>query len=496
MHKIIHILFILLPLFSLAQKDTIAHLYAIGGIGIDVGESIEATSDGGYIIVGSNSTNTTGNTDVYLLKVDSLINIEWSYSLGGTNNDWGYAVKQTYDKGYIIATTSNSYGNGGYDAVLMKRDSLGNYEWTKKYGGNDWDFVYDLTITYDSGFVFCGETYNNTAGQSDVFVVRTNKNGDTLWTKTIGGNLIDKGNSIIETSDSSIVIAGMTTTTTDSVQMYMIKLSPTGNLIWDVAYGPAGYEEANSVIETANGDYVLGGVTTSFTPNNDNDFYLIRADSSGNFIWGNYFGNQGEEIIYDIVELADGDFFNTGHTTAAGNGGKDALVFKITSNGLWGFNSSTFGGTQDEESKSIVLDANEDIKIAGFTKSFGNGLEDVMIIVIDTVVTNHQFTVDTINDFMPLKIDDLTSWQPASEKNVLIFPNPSASFVNFDISKIEVEKILIITIFGQIVYEANILNKKLLQINLESFSSGIYSVQFYNKNKLIEAQKLIIRATN
>ena len=119
-----------------------------------------------------------------------------------------------------------------------------------------------------------------------------------------------------------------------------------------------------------------------------------------------------------------------------------------------------------------------------------------MIIVIDAVVTNHQFTVDTINDFMPLKIDDLTSWQPASEKNVLIFPNPSASFVNFDISKIEVEKILIITIFGQIVYEANILNKKLLQINLESFSSGIYSVQFYNKNKLIEAQKLIIRATN
>ncbi|PIZ06151.1 MAG: hypothetical protein COY57_03520, partial [Flavobacteriales bacterium CG_4_10_14_0_8_um_filter_32_5] len=155
----------------MAQKDTIAHLYAIGGIGIDVGESIEATSDGGYIIVGSNSTNTTGNTDVYLLKVDSLINIEWSYSLGGTNNDWGYAVKQTYDKGYIIATSSNSYGNGGYDAVLMKRDSLGNYEWTKKYGGNDWDFVYDLTITYDSGFVFCGETYNNTAGQSDVFVV-------------------------------------------------------------------------------------------------------------------------------------------------------------------------------------------------------------------------------------------------------------------------------------------------------------------------------------
>ena len=493
MHKLINILFLLLPLVGLSQKDTLAHLYAIGGIGIDKAEEIIATADGGYVVVGSTTSNTSGNTDVYLLKLDSQINVVWSWAMGGNNNDWGYAVKETFDKGFIIASTTNSFDvNGDYNARLIKTDSLGVIQWHKVYGGNDWDLVYDVVQTADSGFAFCGETYNNTNGESDVYIVKTNLLGDTLWTKTIGGTLVDRGNSIMETTDSSIVVAGMTTTTTDSVQMYMIKLTATGNLIWDIAFGAAGYEEANVVIETANGDYVLGGVTTSFTPNNDKDFYMIRTDSSGNTIWGNYFGQPGEEVIYDLVELADGSFFNTGHTTAAGNGGKDALVFLVTSVGGWGFSASTFGGTKDEESKSILLEPNEALKIAGFTKSYGNGLEDVMIIEIDTVVTNHQFIVDTIYDFMPLKIDDLTSWKPSSEENILIFPNPASSAVNIDVSNSKANKIMIFSIFGQLVYESSLSNQHMITINLSNLSAGIYSVQFFENSKLIASQKLII----
>ena len=174
MIKVIQILFLLVPLFGFSQKDTIAHLYTFGGNNNDNAEEIQATSDGGYIVIGSTSSNSWGNTDAYLLKVDSLCNYQWSKALGGNNNDWGYSIKQTFDKGYIIAATSNSYGNGGYDAVLMKRDSMGNYEWTKVYGGIDWDFAYSVVQTYDSGYVFCGETYNNTNGFSDVYIVKTN----------------------------------------------------------------------------------------------------------------------------------------------------------------------------------------------------------------------------------------------------------------------------------------------------------------------------------
>ena len=100
----------------------------------------------------------------------------------------------------------------------MKRDVAGNYVWKKTYGGEDWDFVYDITTTYDNGFVFCGETYNNAIGYSDVWVVKINNLGDTLWTRAVGGNLMDKGNAIIETLDSNIIVAGITTTITDSTQ--------------------------------------------------------------------------------------------------------------------------------------------------------------------------------------------------------------------------------------------------------------------------------------
>ncbi|MDT8411634.1 MAG: T9SS type A sorting domain-containing protein [Vicingaceae bacterium] len=493
MYKLINILFLLLPLFGLSQKDTLAHLYTIGGAGIDKAEEIVTTADGGYVVVGSTTSNTSGNTDVYLLKLDSQINVVWSWAIGGNNNDWGYAVKETFDKGFIIASTTNSFSvNGDYNARLIKTDSLGVVQWQKSYGGNDWDLAYDVIQTADSGFAFCGETYNNTNGESDVYIVKTNLLGDTLWTKTIGGTLADRGNSIMETADSSIVVVGMTTTTTDSVQMYLIKLNVTGNLIWDVAFGPSGYEEGNAVIETANGNYVLGGVTTSFTPNNDKDFYMIRTDSSGNAIWGNYFGQPGEEVIYDLVELANGNFISTGLTTAAGNGGKDALVFLVTSVGGWGFSASTFGGTKEEESKSILLEPNEALKIAGFTQSYGNGLEDVMIIEIDTIVPNHQFTVDTINDFMPVKIDDLTSWKPSSEENILIFPNPASSVVNMDVSNSKANKVMIFSIFGQLVYESSLSNQDIITINLSNLSSGIYSIQFFENTKLVTSQKLII----
>ncbi len=490
MQKLTHLLFLLLPFFGFAQSDTIAHLYTFGGIGIDVGESIEATSDGGYIIIGSNSTNTTGNTDVYLLKVDSLINIEWSYSLGGTNNDWGYAVKQTYDKGYIIATSSNSYGNGGYDAVLMKRDSLGNYEWTKRYGGNDWDFVYDLTITYDSGFVFCGETYNNTAGQSDVFVVRTNKNGDTLWTKTIGGNLIDKGNSIIETSDSSIVIAGLTNTTTDSTQAYIIKLSKTGQLLWDSAYGGGnGYDMANSVIETANGEYVIAGTTTSYNANNDKDFYLARTDNNGTLIWQSNFGNPGEEEIFEVYEDNIGNLINVGFTKAAGAGGKDAELFYIGASGWWVGISPTYGTSLDEWFKSFAIGLNGNFCMLGTTNSYGNGLNDVFIVRVDTIFANQPIILITFNDSIPLTINDTKN-----NSIISIYPNPTQQFLMISISEIKGNTPYFFELYdlqGKSILKKEITNTS-TTLNLSQLSKQFYVFKLFKEDEIISTGKLIV----
>lgn len=325
MIKYIKIVLILFPLFVNAQIDTTVYLYAFGGNNNDLTEEVQATQDGGYIVIGATSSNSWGNSDAYLLKVDSNCIYQWSKAIGGNNNDWGYSIKQTHDKGYIIAASSNSYGNGGYDACLMKRDSLGNYEWKKVYGSNDWDFAYSVDQTYDSGYVFCGETYNNTSGFSDVYVVRTDKAGDTIWTRTVGNNLIDKGISVIETSDSNIVVAGITNSLIDSTQIYLLKFSATGTLIWDSIYGGQKFETVNQIIEISNNNYVMVGSTTNVSIGGDQDYLIMAVDTTGTQLWIQEYANgpvptPDDEEAFAIHELANSNLLISGYSKTGGGG--------------------------------------------------------------------------------------------------------------------------------------------------------------------------------
>ena len=487
MYRLAFILFLLIPYLGVAQTDTVAHLYAFGGGNNDVAEEIEATADGGFIIIGSTSSNSWGNTDAYLLKIDSNCNYEWSKALGGPNNDWGYSVKQTFDKGYIIALSTNSYGNGGYDACLMKRDSMGNYEWKKTYGGNDWDFAYSVVQTHDSGFVFCGETYNNSSGFSDVYVVKTNQLGDTIWTRTVGGALIDKGNSVIETSDSNIVVAGIKNTITDSTQIYMLKFDINGTLLWDSLYGDSLYEIAYSIIEANNGDYILGGASTSFSPSSDKDYYLIRSSNNGNIIWANQYGSPSipeDDEIFDVAESNSGDVVVVGYTEGAGGGMKDVSVFYVNSGGFWLHKSSTYGGLANEVGKSLVVSS--DIKIAGLTDGkYGNGLEDVLVICLDTVYQGQMFDTDSVYDAIPLKIKDVNDNDYFS-----VFPNPAQNYIVINSDNITKGKIRLLDITGKELLSGEYEKNK--QIPLVNLISGFYFIEIYVKEDLFVVKKIVI----
>lgn len=484
MIRLLVILFFLSPVIGLSQIDTVAHLYTFGGLNNDNAESIESTTDGGYIVVGATSSNSSGNTDIYLLKVDSLCNYEWSFALGGTNNDWGYSVKQTFDKGYIVAASSNSFGNGGYNAVLYKRDSLGSHQWTKRYGGQDWDFAYDVVQTYDSGFVFCGETYNNTNGFSDVYVVKTNNLGDTLWTKVVGGSLVDKGNSIIETSDSNIVIAGVRTTITDSTDIYLLKFTDNGVLIWDSIYNHPLYDVANSVIESVNGDYVLGGVNTSMSASNDKDFYLMRTDEDGVLIWENNYTVLGDDEIFDLKEDANGKLINVGHIEGFGAGMKDAFLFYINSNGSWGGLGPSYGGVLNDGIKSVAMNAKGGFCLAGFTESFGVGNDDVLLIRLDTVVLDPDTTINIFEDGIPLTVAEVSK-----SNEIIIFPNPSADYFSIKPFNQNVDRIEMYDVYGRKVKELRGVSNS--RVNISNLRNGIYTILLFLEGELIATKKHI-----
>jgi len=481
MNKILQILIFVLPMFGFSQTDTVAHIYTFGGLNNDVAEDAEATTDGGYIVVGSTSSNSYGNTDVYLLKVDSNCGYQWSKAIGGTNNDWGYSVKQTFDKGYIIASTTNSYGIG-YNARLIKRDSLGNFLWDKIYGGTDWDFAYDVIQTHDSGFAFCGETYNNTKGYSDVYIVKTNNVGDTLWTKTIGNTLVDKGNAIIETSDSNIVVAGLINTILDSTQAYIIKLDFNGNLLWDSAYGGLKYDKLNKIIETSNGNYVAVGSTNSSSTSGDLDYYLLKITPNGNTLVERTLTPPvpNDDELFDVREMQNGNFVNVG-----GNG--DGVLFVLDPNLFWIGMSLTFGGNQPETIKGITKGNNGSFLLSGTTESYGFGQKDVMLVKLDTFILSMDTSIYALKDFIPLKVE-----HNYIENQIEIYPNPSSNILNLRFKNYsQYKKINIYNSLGKKVYTF-LPHKNLYSIDIKTLKSGIYFLKSENLDKKYIIKRFVV----
>lgn len=193
----------------------------------DYAYSVQQTTDLGYIITGAtNPTNT--NLDVYLIKTDSGGNMVWSTSFGGANDDYGQSVRQTTGGGYIVSGWTESYGAGGSDVYLIKTDASGNPVWTKTYGGVNSDYSRRVRQTSDGGFLVAGSTDSMGAGQSDIYLIKTDASGTKTWETTLGGAGNDYGWCAQETSDGGIIVVGETYSYgSGSSDIWLIKLGGT-----------------------------------------------------------------------------------------------------------------------------------------------------------------------------------------------------------------------------------------------------------------------------
>jgi hypothetical protein len=150
----------------------------IGGESDDSGSSLIQTSDGGYAIAGFTYSFGAGKKDVYVVKLDATGNLQWTKTIGGTKDDWGKSLIQTSDGGYAIAGSTSSFGAGKMDVYVIKLDSNGNLQWTKTIGGPDFDWGESLIQTAGGGYAIAGSTSSFGAGGDDVYVVKLDKNGD------------------------------------------------------------------------------------------------------------------------------------------------------------------------------------------------------------------------------------------------------------------------------------------------------------------------------
>src|SRR5437867_391901 len=194
---------------------------------------------------------------------------------GGSGDDYGNAVQQTSDGGYIIAGSTSSFGVGG-DVYLIKTNALGDTLWTRTYGSPFDDYGYSVQQTSDGGYIITGSTGSCGPGCSDVKLIKTNSLGDTLWTRTYGGSFADRGYSVQHASDGGYIIVRSTPTCGSSdVDVYLIKTNALGDTLWTRTYGGSGNDYGNSVQQTSDGGYIVGGYTLSFGAGSS-DVYLIK----------------------------------------------------------------------------------------------------------------------------------------------------------------------------------------------------------------------------
>jgi hypothetical protein len=302
----------------------------------DEGRSVAQTSDGGYIIAGwTRSYGTLNGTikteDVYLIKTDSNGNLLWQRTYGGTSFDTSFSVSQTVDGGYIITGETSSYGAGDSDVYLIKTDANGNLIWQKTYGGVKWDRGESILQTKDGNYIIAGGTTSYGAGGIDVYLIKTDANGNLIWQKTYGGSNEDEAASILEDKDGNYLIVGHTYSYgTGMGDVYLIKTDANGNLIWQKTYGGTGSDIGFSVSHTVDSDYIIAGATQDAA--GGMDFYIIKTDANGNLLWQKIYGSPGDvEIAHSVAQTNDGGHIIAGEITSFfyGPGHGDVWLIKI-----------------------------------------------------------------------------------------------------------------------------------------------------------------------
>jgi hypothetical protein len=342
-----------------------------GGDSTDVANAVLATADSGCIFAGYTNSFGAGGLDYYVGKVDARGNLQWSATYGGPGNDYGYAIAQCRDGGFVIAGLTGSFGAGGGDFYVVRIDKLGDTIWTRTYGGTALDVAYSVQQTFDGGFIVAGYTNSFGAGDQDVYLVKTDSAGDTLWTHTYGGSKQDFGYSVQQTSDSGYIITGSTYSFGNGgAAVYLIKTDALGDTLWTRTYGGALDDGGQSVEQTRDGGYIVAGYESSFT-DGFYAFYLIKTDETGDTLWTRMYGTNKRSWCYSVRQTTDGGYILAGQTEQ-GHGGEDVYLVLTDSDGnpRW---ANTFGGVSDDVGYSVCQTLDGGFVVAGYTYSFGKG---------------------------------------------------------------------------------------------------------------------------
>ncbi len=354
-----------------------------GGTGGDWANSIQQTSDGGFIVSGATASFGSGSNDAWILKLNADGTVAWQNTYGGTGDDGAGAIQQTSDGGYIVAGSTASFGAGSADVWILKLNADGTVAWQNTYGGTGDDGAGAIQQTSDGGYIVAGSTALFGAGSADAWVLKLNADGTVAWQKTYGGAGNDYANSVQQTLDGGYIVAGYT----DSFgagygDAWILKLNADGTVAWQNAYGGAGADYAAAVQQTSDGSYIVAGYTNSFGAGSG-DAWILKLNADGTVAWQKTYGGASDDYATAVQQTSDGGYIVAGRADSFGAGYGDAWILKLNADGTVAW-QKTYGGAGDDYAYSVQQTSDGGYIVVGRTDSFGAGGTDIWILKLDS----------------------------------------------------------------------------------------------------------------
>jgi putative intracellular protease/amidase len=268
----------------------------------------------------------------YILANDMTAEDEsvvWTKTYGGSGADGGRAICQSSDGGYLLVGYTFAPGSKDADMLVIKTDADGDIIWSKRFGGIGSEYG-NACLDVGDGYMVLGYTTSFGQGSKDVFLVRLDNDGNEIWSKTYGGVSWDVGTAICEAGEQHYYVGGFTQSFGwGEEDIYLIKIDAQGNEIWTRTFGGYRLDMANSIHGAPDGGCVIGATSGSYSDNTD--FFLTGIDANGEQQWRKTYSAKGEhghdfDWCNNSASASDGGFFVTGYSDC--NDMMDVVVIK------------------------------------------------------------------------------------------------------------------------------------------------------------------------
>ena len=297
-----------------------------GGAEMDVGHGI-AARDGGFILVGySYSYGTGGAPTAYVVRTDPEGRMLWNRTCGGPHAV-AHAVEGD-EGGCVVAGVTYSFGAGSADAYVFRIDDQGTLVWNRTFGGRGSDVTYDIVACSGGGFALTGSTLSFGAGNGDMYLVRIDAEGRLMWNKSYGGSLADEAWKLAEAVDGGYLLVGRRQVNSDRWNLYAVKVDKDGTMAWDFAYGAQSDSYGTDCLALDDGGFLVVGYAYS-AGSSESDVVLLRLGPSGSLVWDTVMLDAGSEVVRSVARGGDREYLMVGAKTSRAGEGNDVYVLQV-----------------------------------------------------------------------------------------------------------------------------------------------------------------------